>query len=56
MSRYLIERIEATPNIELLFNTEVAALAGDGDASLSRVRSSTGPPCCSLTSPSVRST
>ncbi len=23
MSRYLIERIEATPNIELMFNTEV---------------------------------
>ena len=28
MSRYLIERIEATPNIELLFNTEVVALEG----------------------------
>src|SRR3954452_3464855 len=25
MSRYLIERIEATPNIELIFNTEVVA-------------------------------
>ena len=35
MSRYLIERIEATPNIELLFNTEVASL--DGDATLERV-------------------
>ena len=28
MSRYLIERIEATPNIELIFNTEVVALEG----------------------------
>jgi thioredoxin reductase (NADPH) len=39
MSRYLIERIEATPNIELLFNTEVVGLEGDGgDGSLQRVR------------------
>jgi thioredoxin reductase (NADPH) len=37
MSRYLIERIEATPNIELLFNTEVVALEGE-DGSLARVR------------------
>jgi thioredoxin reductase (NADPH) len=37
MSRYLIERIEATPNIELMFNTEVVALEGQ-DASLERVR------------------
>jgi thioredoxin reductase (NADPH) len=37
MSRYLIERIEATPNIELLFNTEVVALEGT-DISLERVR------------------
>ena len=29
MSRYLIERIEATPNIELMFNTEITALEGD---------------------------
>ena len=29
MSRYLIERIEATPNIELLFNTEVVGLDGE---------------------------
>src|SRR5437763_2038596 len=37
MSRYLIERIEATPNIELVFNTEVVGL--DGSAlSLERVR------------------
>ena len=31
MSRYLIERIEATPNIELMFNTEVVALDGHAD-------------------------
>ena len=36
MSRYLIERIEATPNIELVFNTEVVGLAGS--VSLERVR------------------
>jgi thioredoxin reductase (NADPH) len=38
MSRYLIERIEATPNIELLFNTEVVGLEGGEDGSLARVR------------------
>jgi thioredoxin reductase (NADPH) len=38
MSRYLIERIEAAPNIELIFNTEVAGLEGTKDASLERVR------------------
>jgi thioredoxin reductase (NADPH) len=38
MSRYLIERIEATDNIELMFNTEVVGLEGDDDASLARVR------------------
>jgi thioredoxin reductase (NADPH) len=38
MSRYLIERIEATPNIELMFNTEMTALEGIEDASLERVR------------------
>jgi len=38
MSRYLIERIEAAPNIELMFNTEVAGLGGTKDASLERVR------------------
>jgi thioredoxin reductase (NADPH) len=37
MSRYLVERIEATPNIELLFNTEVVALEGSDDGSLERV-------------------
>jgi thioredoxin reductase (NADPH) len=38
MSRYLIERIEATPNIELMFNTEVVGLEGAEDSSLERVR------------------
>ncbi len=38
MSRYLIERIEATPNIELLFNTEVVGLEGTEGASLERIR------------------
>ena len=38
MSRYLIERIEATPNIDLVFNTEVVGLEGADDGSLQRVR------------------
>jgi thioredoxin reductase (NADPH) len=38
MSRYLIERIEATPNIELMFNTEITGLDGGEEASLERVR------------------
>jgi thioredoxin reductase (NADPH) len=38
MSRYLIERIEATPNIELMFNSEVIALEGAEGVSLERVR------------------
>jgi len=38
MSRYLIERIEATPNIELIFNTEVAGIEGTPSGSLERVR------------------
>src|SRR3954447_13434750 len=38
MSRYLIERIEATPNIELVFNTEVVGLEGAADAGLERIR------------------
>jgi thioredoxin reductase (NADPH) len=38
MSRYLIERIEAAPNIELLFNTEVVALEGTAEAGLERLR------------------
>ena len=37
MSRYLIERIEATPNIELVFNAEVVALEGSAEASLERI-------------------
>ncbi len=37
MSRYLIDRIEAAPNIELMFNTEVVAVEG-GDGSLECVR------------------
>ncbi|MFH1342851.1 MAG: FAD-dependent oxidoreductase [Pseudomonadota bacterium] len=38
MSRYLIERIEATPNIELLFNTEIVGLDGSEEGALQRVR------------------
>src|SRR5438128_4382820 len=38
MSRYLIERIEATPNIELIFNAEVVGLEGDADATLARIQ------------------
>jgi thioredoxin reductase (NADPH) len=38
MSRYLIERIEATPNIELIFNAEVVGTEGDDDATLARIR------------------
>ena len=38
MSRYLIERIEATPNIELMTNTEMVALEGDAGDGLERVR------------------
>ncbi len=38
MSRYLIERIEATPNIELLFNAEVVGLDGSDEGTLERVR------------------
>ncbi len=37
MSRYLIDRIDATPNIELLPHTELTALAGDADAGLTSV-------------------
>jgi len=39
MSRYLIERIEAAANIELVFNTEVVGLEGVQDTALERVRS-----------------
>ncbi|WP_049766152.1 FAD-dependent oxidoreductase [Rhodopseudomonas palustris] len=38
MSRYLIERIESTPNIELLFNTEIVSLEGAADATLERAQ------------------
>ena len=38
MSRYLIERIEAAPNIELMFNAEVVGLEGGNDGALTRVR------------------
>ena len=38
MSRYLINRIAATPNIELLFGAEVTALLGAPDGRLDRVR------------------
>jgi thioredoxin reductase (NADPH) len=38
MSRYLIERIEATPNIELVFHAEVVGLEGREDVALERVR------------------
>jgi thioredoxin reductase (NADPH) len=37
MSRYLIERIEATSNIELVFNTEVTAIEGS-EVAIERVR------------------
>ncbi len=37
MSRYLIDRIEATPQIELLAHTELAALHGDTSTGLSAV-------------------
>ncbi len=38
MSRYLIDRIEAAENIELLTGTEVVALEGDPQSGLERVR------------------
>ncbi|MGQ0686770.1 NAD(P)/FAD-dependent oxidoreductase, partial [Bradyrhizobium sp.] len=38
MSRYLIERIEATANIEPIFNAEVIALEGNADGGLMRLR------------------
>jgi len=38
MSRYLIERIEAAPNIELMFNSEVVGLEVTAGGSLERVR------------------
>ena len=41
MSRYLIQRIEENPNIELHYHTEIVAL--EGDAQLERVTWQTGP-------------
>jgi thioredoxin reductase (NADPH) len=38
MSRYLIDRIEATPNIELATQTEIIALAGKRETGIERVR------------------
>ena len=38
MSRYLIERIEATPNIELVFNHEVIGLDGTAETGLQSIR------------------
>jgi thioredoxin reductase (NADPH) len=38
MSRYLIDRIEATANIEVLTRTEVVALVGSPSSHLERVR------------------
>jgi len=38
MSRYLIDRIEATANIEVLTRTEVVALIGSHESYLERVR------------------
>jgi thioredoxin reductase (NADPH) len=38
MSRYLIERIEAAANIELIFNAEIVGLEGAKESSLERVR------------------
>ena len=38
MSRYLIERIEASSNIELIFNAEIAGLEGTTEGSLEAVR------------------
>ncbi len=38
MSRYLIDRIMATPNIELMIHTEIVGLEGVEDGGLERVR------------------
>jgi thioredoxin reductase (NADPH) len=38
MSRYLIDRIKAAPNVELLTRTEIVALSGTPEARLERVR------------------
>mgnify|MGYP005810333905 CR=1 FL=1 len=38
MSRYLVDRIEATSNIELIFETEITGLEGSREAGLEAVR------------------
>ena len=38
MSRYLIDRIEAADNIELIFNAEVIGLESDDSGALERIR------------------
>jgi thioredoxin reductase (NADPH) len=38
MSRYLIDRIEAADNIELIFNAEVVGLESDDAGALERIR------------------
>ncbi len=38
MSRYLIDRIEAAPNIELMVETEIVGLQGAPDGGLEQVR------------------
>jgi thioredoxin reductase (NADPH) len=38
MSRYLVDRIEATPNVEVLTQTEIVALSGSPESHLERVR------------------
>ena len=38
MSRYLIDRIAAAPNIELMTETEIVALTGAPNAGLEKVR------------------
>jgi thioredoxin reductase (NADPH) len=38
MSRYLIDRIGATPNIELMTETEIVALSGPAGGNLEQVR------------------
>ncbi len=38
MSRYLIDRIAATPNIELMTETEIVALSGPPDGGVEKVR------------------
>ncbi|MDP9011552.1 MAG: EAL domain-containing protein, partial [Pseudomonadota bacterium] len=55
MSRYLIERIEATPNIELMFNTEISALEGDEASLLRRIPAPVRAPAPKATAPAPQS-